>query len=267
MHRLQQRQVLPWPKGDVTGNRQLTANDATQILKQTAGLLSVYNPLPFCESDTTCNGTISTLDAAQIPEYRNGLISSLRDAVGAVAPLWIQRVVRNRSTRVFHFFNFVEWILQASAPKSGEGGYHRMDTIGRYTQVSHVAGGGMGKIYRGYDSAICRTAALKTVALEKVGAVCRENLVKRLRGEIRIAYRKFDAPAFAQPTFGGPGNPDRGPPSRVKWSSVYFICASEGSLIACRLASGLEITLLRPLCGLVRLKHETCAVPGEVASG
>ncbi len=63
--------------GDVTANGEITAFDATQVLKHAALLPTSYDPIPLCAGDATCNGEITAFDATQILKYDAQLITEL----------------------------------------------------------------------------------------------------------------------------------------------------------------------------------------------
>lgn len=64
-------------KGDVTGNGEVTAYDAAQLLKATVRLATPFDPISLCVGDVSCNGSLSAYDVTQIMKYNVGLINDL----------------------------------------------------------------------------------------------------------------------------------------------------------------------------------------------
>jgi len=71
--------------GDVSGNGQITAYDASLVLQYVVGLIEL-SPEQQKAADVTGNGTISALDAALILQYTVGLIKSFPGDSPPVAP-------------------------------------------------------------------------------------------------------------------------------------------------------------------------------------
>jgi len=73
-------EVAPAPKGDVNGDGDVTAYDASLILQEIVGLISLpaakYPAFDLTTADVTGDGTISALDAAYILQYAVGIIDS-----------------------------------------------------------------------------------------------------------------------------------------------------------------------------------------------
>ena len=76
--------------GDVSGNREITAFDASLILRVVVGILQLNDPnypyLTLDRADVSGNGTVSALDAALVLQYTVGLITEFPRQQSAGAP-------------------------------------------------------------------------------------------------------------------------------------------------------------------------------------